>query len=270
MNGARSPTDLTGKVAVVTGASRGIGAAVVRGLVRRGARTALIGRRKETLSAVGRGCEGVGVALPFPCDLSDPAQAADTMVLVADRLGPVDLIVNNAASPDPLGATAHVPLEEWVAGVQLNLISAALLILTALPGMLERNFGRIVNVTSGAAAGSGMPEASAYSASKAGLEMFTINLAAEVAGTGVSAVAVRPGRVDTDMQLYLRTQSVEVVAARARRFSAEGDLIDPVIPAHLVVRAMELGITGEIISVYDERGRSLLWDFRYPGDGRVT
>jgi len=264
--------ELAGRVALVTGASRGIGAAVAELLVRGGVRTALVSRRLEDVSAVSRGLRSSGgIALPLERDFADPAAAADAVATAASELGPVELLVNNAASVAPLGPTARVPVGDWEATIRLNLVASLATISAALPSMLARGFGRIVNVSTGAATGSGMAGASAYSASKAALEMLTRNLAAELADSGVCVAAVRPGRVDTDMQRFLRAQAAEVVGSalvnRAWAFLNEGQLIDPAIPALLIVRMMELALSGDVVSVYDKQGRALLSGVRYAGDG---
>jgi NAD(P)-dependent dehydrogenase (short-subunit alcohol dehydrogenase family) len=265
-------TSLTGRVAIVTGASRGVGTAVAQLLVDRGARVAVVARNRDGLTAVARRLrDSGGAVLPVCCDLSDPASAAKVVAVTADRLGPVDVIVNNAGHVGPLGPLTSINVPDWASTVRLNLVSAMAIIATALPGMLARDFGRIVNVSTGAAAGTGMLGASAYSASKAGLEMLTRNLAAELTGTGVAVAAVRPGRVDTDMQRFLRAQRAdevgEAVVTRAHAFLHDGQLLDPAVPAELIVRVLERGLSGEVISVYDERGRSLLAGIRYVGDG---
>jgi len=269
---ATDQENLTGRVALVIGAGRGIGANVAELLVADGVRTALVARRFEDVSAVCRKLRNSGgVAIPLSCDISRPGSAAEVAATVATELGPVDLLINNAASVAPLGPTVTVQVDEWAATIRLNLVGALATISAVLPSMLARNFGRIVNVTSGAAEGSGMLHASAYSASKAGVEMLTRNLAAELSGTGVTVAAVRPGRVDTDMQRLLRAQTPEaagpVIVERAWSFLNAGELIDPIIPAQLIVRMMRQALNGVVISVYDERGREILSDIRYAGDG---
>jgi NAD(P)-dependent dehydrogenase (short-subunit alcohol dehydrogenase family) len=265
---------LTGRVAIVTGASRGIGEAVARLLVATGVRTALVARSVDGVTAISRDLanEG-GVALPLGRDLSNPMHAYELVKVVADELGPVELLVNNAASVAPLGSTARVPVEDWTAAVCLNLVAPLATMRAALPGMLDRGFGRIVNVSTGAATASGMLGGSAYSASKAGLEMLTRNLAVELDDTGVTVAAVRPGRVDTDMQRFLRAQSAGAVGSaivdRAWAFLNEGQLIEPSVPAHLILRVMQQGLNGAVVSVYDDRGRAMLSDLRYAGDGSM-
>jgi NAD(P)-dependent dehydrogenase (short-subunit alcohol dehydrogenase family) len=107
-----------------------------------------------------------------------------------------------------------------------------------------------------------MLNASAYSVSKAALEMWGRNLAMELAGTGVTVNVVRPGTVDTAMQTHIRTQSPERVGAdmvaRFTRFHESGALIAPELPARLIMQVITGGATGEVISVNDERGQALL------------
>jgi NAD(P)-dependent dehydrogenase (short-subunit alcohol dehydrogenase family) len=265
-------TTLARRVAVVTGASRGVGTAVAARLVERGLRVAIVGRDRVALAAVARQLrETGGTVLPVCCDLSDPASAARVVPAAADRLGPVEIVVNNAGHVGPLGPLTSVAVDAWESTVRLNLVSAMAIISTALPGMLAGGFGRIVNVSTGAAAGSGMRGASAYSASKAGLEMLTRNLAVELSDTPVTVAAVRPGRVDTDMQRYLRAQRADevgdAIVERAHAFLRDGQLLDPAVPAELVVRVLERGLRGEVVSVYDDQGRALLADLRYAGNG---
>lgn len=264
--------DFTGRVALVMGAGRGIGAKVAERLVQEGVRTALVARRFEDVSDVSRRLRGAGgVAIPLSCDISDPVRAAEVATTAAAELGPVDLLVNNAASVTPLGPTVTVSVDDWAATIRLNLVSALAAISAVLPSMLSQRFGRIINVTSGAAEGSGMLHASAYSASKAGLEMLTRNLAAELSGSGVTVAAVRPGRVDTDLQRLLRAQTPEsagtVIVERAWAFLNDGQLIDPSVPANLIVRMMRHALNGDVVSVYDEQGRALLAGIHYVGDG---
>jgi NAD(P)-dependent dehydrogenase (short-subunit alcohol dehydrogenase family) len=126
-----------------------------------------------------------------------------------------------------------------------------------LPGMLERGWGRIVTISSGAADPPGMPTANAYSTGKAALDMFTLHLAREVDGTGVTALALRPGVVDTPMQTYMRSLPREQVGDafhdRFHGLHERGELLAADEVAAWLVRTMLSGATGEVRDVRKER-----------------
>src|SRR6202041_3849106 len=114
---------------------------------------------------------------------------------------------NNAATVEPLGATAAIPPAELRRAFEVNVVAPATLTAAVLPGMLDAGWGRVVNVSSGIVASpAGMIRGNAYAATKAALEAHTVNLAAELAGTGVTVNAYRPGGVDTAMQAWIRGQ----------------------------------------------------------------
>jgi NAD(P)-dependent dehydrogenase (short-subunit alcohol dehydrogenase family) len=156
--------DLTGLAALVTGGGRGIGRATALALA---AEIATTGRRGLTVSA----------------DLADTAAIREALQTVREGLGPVSILVNNAAVVEPLGQSVLVDPAEWARAITINLSSVFQLITATLPHMLETGLGRIVSVSSGVASGSGMMYGNAYATSKAGLEMLTRNLAAELAGS---------------------------------------------------------------------------------------
>jgi NAD(P)-dependent dehydrogenase (short-subunit alcohol dehydrogenase family) len=127
----------------------------------------------------------------------------------------VSILVNNAAVVWPLGPSLDVHPDEWAAAIAVNLIAVAGLTFALLPGMLGQDWGRVVNVSSGIAAHpDSMIGANAYAAGKAALGAHTVNLAAELPGTGVTVDAFRPGPVDTVMQAWIRSQDP---AGSARR-----------------------------------------------------
>src|SRR5262249_22981157 len=143
-----------------------------------------------------------------------------------------DILVNNAATFEPLGPTAGIRAGDLRLAFKVNVIAPAALTAVVLPGMLEAGWGRVVNVSSAIAASpAGMIGGNAYAATKAALEAHTVTLAAELRGTGVTVNAYRPGGVDTAMQAWIRGQDPgRIGAALHERFNrnyAEGTLITP-------------------------------------------
>jgi NAD(P)-dependent dehydrogenase (short-subunit alcohol dehydrogenase family) len=227
-------TDFTGKTALVTGAGRGIGRAVALGLAGAGARVVLLARTavqleqtRELLRAQGVPAGRISVA---PADLADEADRGRAAA-AALASGRVDILVNNAATVEPLGPTAGVTSADLRLAFEVNVIAPAALTAAVLPGMLDAGWGRVANVSSGIVAyPAGMVRGNAYAATKAALEAHTLNLAAELAGTGVTVNAYRPGGVDTAMQAWIRSQDPERIGALYERFNrsyAEGTLITP-------------------------------------------
>jgi NAD(P)-dependent dehydrogenase (short-subunit alcohol dehydrogenase family) len=126
----------------------------------------------------------------------------------------VDILVNNAGVVAPLGASTGIQFEAFVRAFAVNVISPAELTFALLPAMLERRWGRVVNVSSAiVAAPAAMVGGNAYVATKAALEAHTLNLAAELAGTGVTVNVYRPGSVDTAMQAWIRAPRIPTPSA---------------------------------------------------------
>ena len=206
------------RVALITGAGRGIGRAVALQLAEGGARVALLARSVDQLEETAATLRGEGgVALVLPADLADPDAVAQAAATTAKELGPVDILVNNAATVQPAGPTVSTPPAGWSSAFAVNVVAPIRLTLVLLPAMLERGWGRIVNVSSGIVDHPGaMVGLNAYAATKAALEAHTLSLAAEVAGSGVTLNVYRPGSVDTAMQAWFRGSA----ARRDRHFPA--------------------------------------------------
>lgn len=190
---------LAGRTALVTGASRGIGRAVALSLAEAGAAVAVNYRERaadarDVVAAIQR--DG-GKAMDVAADVSDGRAVADMVAAVERELGPVDVLVNNAGLAIIRGID-DLTEDEFDRTIAVNLKSAFLCTKAVLPGMRARKWGRIVNISSGAARGAGGigPH---YNASKAGMEGLTRGYAARVVKDGVTVNAVAPSLIETDM-----------------------------------------------------------------------
>jgi 3-oxoacyl-[acyl-carrier protein] reductase len=191
--------DLSGRVALVTGASRGIGRAITLLLAEAGADIAANFReRADPADAVVRETRALGRrALAAQADVSISAQVVALVAEVEQELGPIDILVNNAGVAEPC-TIEELSEELFERTLTINLKSAFLCTQAVLPGMRKRGFGRIVNISSGAARGAGAVGVH-YNASKAGMEGMTRGYAARVVKDGVTVNAVAPSLIATEM-----------------------------------------------------------------------
>ncbi len=202
--------DLTGKSALVTGASGGIGGAVARALHAQGAAVALSGTREDPLAALA--AELGPRAHVLPCDLSDREAVAALPKRAAEAMGAVDILVNNAGiTRDNL--FMRMSDDEWDSVLEVDLASAFRLTKGVLRGMMKARWGRIVNVGSIVGA-TGNPGQANYAAAKAGLVAMSKSLAAEVASRGVTVNTVAPGFIATPMTDKLTDDQRAAIDAR--------------------------------------------------------
>jgi NADP-dependent 3-hydroxy acid dehydrogenase YdfG len=187
------------RIAIVTGASSGIGAATVELLAREGALVAAVARRADRLNALVQRIEAAGGrALAFPADVAKQAEAMEVAQRVLARCGRVDILVNSAGIIRPGGVEISEP-EHWRETLDINLLSAMYLSKAVLPGMHSRRDGHIVNVSSSASRFVGSAGNSAYSASKHAVNAFSESLRQEVAPLGIRVTIVEPGATTTEV-----------------------------------------------------------------------
>jgi len=236
--------DLTGKGALVTGASGGIGGGIAKALHGQGANVAISGTRADRLEQLA--AELGSRVWVLPCDLRDRPAVAQLPEAAEKAVGQVDILVNNAGiTHDNL--FMRMKDEEWDDVIAVNLSSVFVLTRGILRGMMRRRYGRIVNIASISGV-LGNPGQGNYAASKAGLVGMTKSLAREVASRGVTANCISPGFISTPMTDALTPKQVEAIAAAipAQKFGVPDDIAATAV----YLASDEAGyVTGETIHV---------------------
>lgn len=194
--------DLEARIALVTGASQGIGRACALELARRGAVVALAARNEAKLAATQAEIEAAGgKAACFRLDVADEESIKSGSKAILERFGKVEILVNNAGITRD-GLMMRMKRPDWDDVIGTNLTGAFLLTQALLPAMLKNRWGRIINITS-VVGRTGQAGQTNYAASKAGLIGLTRSLAREVASRGITANAIAPGYIETDMTAVL-------------------------------------------------------------------
>jgi NAD(P)-dependent dehydrogenase (short-subunit alcohol dehydrogenase family) len=253
---------LKDKVALVTGASRGLGLEIARRLARAGANVVLVARDTpaldEALVAVQRECERGQFVGACPADLAVPAEVDRAIDYCQDEFGPVDVLVNNAAVQGPLGPFETLDWDAWRQVFEVDFFAPVRLCRRVIPGMRQREWGKIINISGGGATGP-RPDVTAYACAKTALVRLTETLAEELRDAKIDVNAVAPGAMNTRM--LDETIAAEPGGARreykaALERSRSGGGTPPDKAAELVAWLASPesdGITGRLISaVWDD------------------
>lgn len=244
---------LDGKVIIVTGASRGIGAAAAGALITAGATVVLTARDGKMTEQVARALGDLASARA--CDVADYNAFEALVAETRKRFGRLDVLINNAGVIEPISSIADSDPAVWARNIDINLTGAYHAIRAVLPGMLQAGHGTIVNVSSGAAIRP-LEGWSAYCSAKAGLHMLTRAIALETAGRGIRVFGFQPGTTDTDMQVLIRASGVNPVSQIPR-----GNLTPVAHPAAAIVylcTAAADDLNGQEFSLRDDPFRSRL------------
>ncbi|HEX2232135.1 MAG TPA: SDR family oxidoreductase [Thermoleophilaceae bacterium] len=220
------PNPLADQVAVVTGGARGLGRSIAAALARCGASLVLAGRDPDRLEDAAGELRGVGArkVVTSAGDVADPQAVAALFEEAIGELGRVDLLVNNAGITED-GPIWETDPESWWRVIEVNLRGPFLCSRAALPGMIERGSGRIINVSSGVASGPSVDQ-TAYATSKAGLIRFTDSLDAQTAPHGVRVFAISPGLMKTDMGIAVMERRGQLDSAEWAPLEAVTELIE--------------------------------------------
>ncbi|MCE8535245.1 SDR family oxidoreductase [Ruegeria pomeroyi] len=202
-------TDLTGQTVVITGASRGIGAATARHFAGLGAQVALLARDGAALEALAGDIGNQALALP--CDMGDWAAVAAAVAATEARFGPIHVLINNAGLIDPIARLADSDPKDWGRVVDVNLKGVYHGLRAVLPGMLATGGGTVLNLSSGAAT-SALEGWSHYCATKAAVLALTRCADREYRDQGIRVIGLSPGTVATGMQVQIRASGINPVS----------------------------------------------------------
>ncbi len=251
---------LQGKIAVITGAGRGLGRAVALVFAREGAKVVLAARTTEEIDHVAEELRALRKeALAVPTDVSDENQVKHMVESALETYGTIDILVNNAGVRGPIAPIGEISLAEWDQTLRVNLTSAFLCAKAILPTMLKKREGKIINV---ATTLTPRPNLTPYMVAKAGLIHFTKQLSRELKDYNIQVNAIHPGVMDTRMQEEIRNAGAKAIGTDMfERLKEEGILHPPSEPAKLVLFLASRnadGITGEYLSFDDKEVKFLI------------
>jgi NAD(P)-dependent dehydrogenase (short-subunit alcohol dehydrogenase family) len=255
---------LEGRVALVTGGGRGIGAGIARAFVAEGANVFLVARTGSELERLAAEL-GAGYRV---ADVAEAGAVAGAVEACVSSLGPVDVLVNAAGIYGPIGVTWEVDVDEWARAMAVNVLGTLHSCRAVIPGMVERGRGRIINFSGGGATAP-LPRFSAYAATKAAVVRLTETLAEELAPHGVMVNAVAPGAIDTSLQdaVLAAGERAGELHDRMRRLRETGEgatpMAAPVDLAVFLASDAAAGLSGKLVSAPHDDWRA--WD-----PGRVS
>ena len=244
---SRISTDLNGKVALITGAGRGLGRTIAETLAAAGAKIAAIDINAESLAQAVASIEALGaVAVPFACDVTNSEQVNQTVEAVVKHFGQLDILINNAGITRD-GMLLRMKDEQWDLVLNINLRGTFLFTRAAARPMIKAHGGRIINIASVSGL-MGNPGQANYSASKAGVIGLTRTVARELASRSITVNAVAPGFIETDMTAKLGEEILAQVRKEIPlgRLGAPQDVADAVL--YLASDAASF-ITGHVLTV---------------------
>ena len=251
---------LSGRVALVTGAGRGIGKALANGHAREGADVALTARTAAELEQTAHDIRATRRrVLAVPADVSDPAAVDRLVKTVLAEFGQIDILINNAGRQPPIGPLIENDAEDWMRTVAVNLFGTFLCMRAVLPTMIERRRGKIINLSGGGATGP-RPNFSAYAASKAAIVRLTETVAEEVKPFNIQVNAIAPGAINTRMldEVLVAGQAAGATALSqaARQKQSGGDSLEAVVALAVFLASDESGgLTGKLISAQHDPWR---------------
>jgi len=247
---------LVGKRVLVTGASRGIGAAAAVALGKAGAELMLLARDGDRVADVAAEIVAAGgKALARSCDVADYAALSAVIADFARQFGPVEVLINNAGIIEPIARVADCDPAAWARNIEIDLVGAFNVIRTVLPGMDAAGTGTIVNISSGAATRV-LEGWSAYCAAKAGLASLTRSIALEYPSAGIRVFGFSPGTTDTEMQAVIRASGINPISRIPRENLTPVDLVARAI-VYLCTPAAD-DLSGNDVSLNDPEFRRRL------------